>query len=207
MPISPTFRIAASTLLLCLLTPLSQAADSSAADDERASRLKDEAAQLRDQAEATYQATEPQCYERFLVNRCIDAAKQARLDDIRRARALESEARKLELAARQRAADEAMRNNPGAPQQAPATSPAADPTIRATPEAERMRSERSKAAAEAEREAVKARATQDAERAAERSKAQEAAAQRAEQAARERERYDERIREYEEKKARDASGR
>jgi len=209
MPICPTFRIAASTLLLCLLTPLAQAADSSAvdADTERASRLKDEAAQLRDRAEATYQVTEPQCYERFLVNRCLDAAKQTRLDDIRRARALEAEARKLELGIRQRAAAEAMRNNPGAPQQAPATSTTVDPTISATPEAERMRSERNQASVEAEREAAKARATQDAERAAERSKAQAAAAQRAEQAARERARYDERIREYEEKKARDAAGR
>lgn len=206
MTTSPKLRLAASTLFLSLAASVCHAA-ADTDDSDRISRLNDEAAQLRTQAEAKYQAIEPECHTRFLVNSCIDAAKQERLDAIRKARALESEARKLDLAQRQRAAAEAMRENAGAPQSASAPSPAGDAVIRPQPEAERLRNERAREATTAERDARTARATQDAERASERSKAAEAAAQRAEQAARERARYEERIREYEEKKARDAAGR
>ena len=199
-----TFRLAASTLLLSLAVSVSHAATETD-DADRIAKLKDEAAQLREQAESRYQAIEPECHKRFLVNSCIDAAKQERLDTIRKARALESEARKLDLAQRQRIAAEAMRENPGAPQRASA--PAGDAVIRPQPEAERLRRERERDASIAQREEQANRAAKDAERASERSKAAEAAAQRAEQAARERARYEERIREYEEKKARDAAGR
>lgn len=205
---SPTFRIAASALLICLYTPLGHGADDNAVtNSERSRQLKTEAAQLRKQAEAQYQATEPVCYQRFLVNSCIDTAKQERLDSIRRARALEAEARQIDLVERQRAASKAMTDNPGAPQSASAPSPASDAAISPQPEAEQLRSERARAAATAEHEAGLAQTARDEARRRERDKAAAAAAQRAEDAARERARYDARIREYEEKKARDAAGR
>lgn len=217
----PTFRLALRTLALGLIVAHAHAADDADEGAERIDQLKAEARQLRDQAEATFQATEATCYERFMVNRCIDQAKQARLETIRRARELEGEARKLDLAERQRAAAEVMRSNPEvSPVPAnpslpaspslptgPTPSPSADAVIAPTTEAERLRAERDQAAEQAEAAARAAQAAKDAERARERSKANEAAAQRAEQAARERARYEERIREYEEKKARDAAGR
>ncbi|MBR0566932.1 hypothetical protein J5J83_12490 [Azoarcus sp. L1K30] len=205
---SPTLRIAASALLICLYAPLGHGADDNAVtDSERSRQLKNEAAQLRKQAEAQYQAAEPACYQRFLVNSCIDSAKQEHLDSIRRARALEAEARKIDLAERQRAASKAMADNPGAPQSASAPSPAGNATVAPQPEAEQLRADRARAAAAAEHEADLARAARDETRSRERDKAAAAAAQRAEDAARERARYDARIREYEEKKARDAAGR
>lgn len=179
------------------------------AEDEaaRIDRLKAEGAALRAEAEATYQATEPGCYERFLVNRCIDDAKHQRLETIKRARALEAEARRLELAARQRAAAAETRTTTDAPLNPASPSPAGDAQIVPPPEAERLRADREAASERAEAAARAERAAQDAERARARRAAEAEAAARAEQAARDRARYEERIREFEEKKARDASGR
>lgn len=184
-------------------------ATSAPAEDEaaRIERLKAEGAALRAEAKATYAATEPGCYERFLVNRCIDEAKHQRLETIKRARAVEAEARRLELAARQRAAAEASRTTTDAPQTAAQPSPSGDAEIVPPPEAERLHAEREAAAQRAEAAARAERAAKDAERARARRAAEAEAAARAEQAARDRARYEERIREFEEKKARDASGR
>lgn len=196
-------------LLLTLAAPLAQAADAAGgeSDSARSARLKDEAKALRDKAESTFASEEPQCYRRVLVNRCIDQAKQARLETIREARALEAEARKLDLAERQRAAAETGRSRTDAPMQPSAPSAAGDATVRPAPEAEATRAERASALERAEAEARAGRAARDAERARERSATEAEAARRAEQSARDRARYEERIREYEEKKARDAGGR
>lgn len=202
---SPILRTTTCALLLGLLAPVPLAAEADVTS--RIERLKTEAQQLRDQAEQTYQVTEPGCYDRFRVNACLDDAKKARLETIRQARALESEARKLELAERQRVATEVMKQNPGAPQQPALPSPAGDARIQPSPEAERLRTERAQRAEQAEIDARAARAAQDVERARARGKADAEAAARVEQAARDRARYEERIREYEEKKARDAAGR
>ena len=63
-----------------------QAADETAhaAERARAAALEAEGKALRAEAEATYEATVPGCYEKFLVNRCIDQAKKQRLETIRR---------------------------------------------------------------------------------------------------------------------------
>ncbi len=184
------------------VTP-SENADPSAAAREKSTRLKNEAKALRDQAEADYHAAQPVCYERFLVNRCIDEAKQTRLEAIRHARQLESEARKIDLAEKQQAVSErtpsAEISNPSAPSPDAAIGPAT--------EAERIRAERAAAAKQAEAQARAERAAADAERASKRTAAEAEAAGRAEQAARDRARYEERIRQYEEKKARDDSDR
>ena len=183
-----------------------------AAERERAEALEAEGKALRAEAEATYEATVPGCYDRFFVNRCIDQAKKKRLETVQRARALEAESRRITLAERQRVAAEAGARAdrpltpaaPGALPPTPATQPAApsaDTRIAPSPEAERIRAEREANTRAAETEAASKRATADAERAAERRQAEEAAAARARQAAEDRARYDERIRKYEAEQA------
>ncbi len=197
------------------LAPEAAADTAAQRDTDRAQieRLKAEAKALRAEAEATYLATEPLCFERFLVNRCIDEAKERRIETTQRARALESEARKLERAGRQRAAAEvrgpaAAPTTPSDPSPDPQAgdptsipAPAPDGAIAPSPEAERVRAGREAAARRAEADAARARSAEDAERAATRAKTEAEAAKRAEQAARDRDRYDERIRRYEEEQA------
>ena len=183
-----------------------------AAERARAEVLEAEGKALRAEAEATYEATVPGCYDRFFVNRCIDQAKKKRLETVQRARALEAESRRITLAERQRVAAEAGARadrplTPAAPNALPATpatqpaAPSADPRIAPSPEAERIRAQREANTRAAETEAASKRATADAERAAERRQAEEAAAARARQAAEDRARYDERIRKYEAEQA------
>lgn len=183
-----------------------------AAERARAEALEAEGKALRVEAEATYEATVPGCYDRFFVNRCIDQAKKKRLETVQRARALEAESRRITLAERQRVAAEAGARadrplTPAAPNALPATpatqpaAPSADTRIAPSPEAERIRAEREANTRAAETEAASKRATADAERAAERRQAEEAAAARARQAAEDRARYDERIRKYEAEQA------
>lgn len=187
-------------------------AASRAAERARAQALEAEGKALRAQAEATYEATIPACQAKFLVNHCIDQAKKARLETIQRARELEAEARRLDLAERQRVAAEAGARaerplTPAAPTALPQTpaaapsSPATDARITPSPEAERIRARRDADTRAAEAAAARQRAAADAERAAERRKAEEDAARRAQQAAEDRARYEERIRKYEQEQA------
>ena len=183
-----------------------------AAERARAEALEAEGKALRAEAEATYEATVPGCYDRFFVNRCIDQAKKKRLETVKRARELEAESRRITLAERQRVAAEAGARaerplTPAAPNALPATpatqpaAPSADTRIAPSPEAERIRAQREANTRAAETEAASKRATADAERAAERRQAEEAAAALARQAAEDRARYDERIRKYEAEQA------
>jgi hypothetical protein len=165
-------------------------------DGERIKRLKEEAKAIRDAADARFAAEEPLCYERFLVNRCIRQAKDARLEQIRRARELEAEAHRLDLAERQRRAVE-LGTQPNAAPLTP-SAPTPDPLpVETDPAVEAQREERDAAAARRQAEAAAARAEKDAERDARRAEAEAEAAQRAEKAARDRARYDEKIRERE----------
>ena len=190
------------------------------AEDTRKAELNAQAKALRHEAEATFVATEAGCYQKFLVNRCIDQSKQLRLETIQRARALEAEARKIDLAQRQRAAAEvhaAQRANapasstqaaPGVPAADVATPaatampvPAPDAGIAPSPEAERIRAERARDAGQAAAGAEAGRAARDAEKAAKRAETEAEAAARAAAAERDRARYEERIRKYEEDQA------
>jgi hypothetical protein len=169
---------------------------------QRATRLKAEGQALRKEAEATFVATEPVCYKKFLVNRCIDNAKKQRLDTILRARELEAEARRLELAERKRAVAEAGRADATTAPLAPATpSSTSEATVQPTPEAEQLRAQREALRQKAETDAQAARAAKDAARAQERAQTDAEAARRAEQAKGDRERYEQRLRKYEEDKA------
>jgi len=192
------------TLLLTALLVTATAAfgeESSIPDEidlEHARALHEQARDLRSRAESDFSAAEPACYQRFLVNRCLDAARKQRLDQIREARALEIRARRIELADRQRQAAEA-----GMPMQAERSEGAIPaPTEISVPPAndaaEEVRARRAAEAEQAEARAQAERAQRDAERQQTRERAEAAAARRAEQAERDRERYDERIRKREE---------
>jgi len=187
--------------LLPWLLAFAAAAAFAETDLERAERLLDEAKALRGQADDTYRAAEPACYERFLVNRCLAQAKEARLEQVRRARTMENEANRIKLADKQRQAAEAGRTAGSGP-----TSPSAPAdTVEIVPDAqaEALRREREKDAARREAEAAVTQQQKDSAKAEERAKAEAEAARRAEQAARDRARYDERIRKREAEKAAD----
>lgn len=164
-------------------------------DRERAERLQDEAKALRTQAEERHRAAEAACYGRFLVNRCIKQANEARLEDVQRAREMENEASRIELAEKQRRAAEAGRIAGEGP-----TTPAAPAeSVDIVPDAqiEVLRRSREAEAAREEEAAIEARRQKDAAKAQARAKAEAEAAERAAQAARDRERYDARLRKRE----------
>lgn len=184
-------------ILLALLAPFAFADDDSARADEL--RLKAKA--LRAEAEASYTAAQPECYRRFLVNRCLDQAKSARIATIGKARELEIEASRIDLARKQREVearglDVAPASTPGAP-----ATPFADPVPADDSAAEAIRRAREDEAVRAEARARELLQQRDAEKARTRAAAEAAAAERAEKAARDRERYDERIREREAERA------
>jgi hypothetical protein len=166
----------------------------------RIEALRKEAEHLRDQAETGYETAEKACYRRFLVNRCINEAKSKRLEIIRRARELENEARRLDRSERARAADEVKDNaaargigsRPIVP-----SSPMPDAVLQEIETPEVDDGAPSAARASAARISANAR----------RARTREDATRRADAARRDRERYDARIREYEEKRTRDADGR
>jgi colicin import membrane protein len=205
--------LCAALLASTVLPAHAQTADEAA----RAAALEAEGKALRAEADATYEATVPGCYEKFFVNRCIDQAKKQRLETIRRARELEAEGRRLTLAERQRAAaaKPATGEAPNAPPPptalpaSPALAPAApsgNAAVAPSPaaeriRAERIRAERAEASREAEAAAARQRAVQDAERAAARRDAEDAAARRARQAEEDRARYEKRLRDYEQEQA------
>ena len=204
----------AAVLASAILPAHAQTEDAAAraAERARAEALEADGKALRAEAEATYEATVPGCYDKFFVNRCIDQAKKKRLETVKRARELEAESRRITLAERQRVAAEAGAKaerplTPATPTALPATSPAAvsapspDTRIAPSPEAERIRAEREAATRAAETQAARSRAANDAQRAADRRQAETDAASRAQQAAEDRARYDERIRKYEEEQA------
>lgn len=186
----PAFLLAG--LLLALGGPAHAESDA-----ERAKRLSAEAEAIRKAADARLAAEEPLCYERFQVNRCIRQAKDARLEEIRRARELEAEARRLDLAERQRRAAELGADPSRALTGAGSPAPEKSPAVQPDPAVEQRRSEREAAAAERQAEAAAQRSAKDAERDERRARAEAAAAERAEQAARDRARYDEKIRKRE----------
>src|SRR5690606_26605716 len=121
----------ATVLASAILPAHAQTEDAAAraAERARAEALEADGKALRAEAEATYEATVPGCYDKFFVNRCIDQAKKKRLETVKRARELEAESRRLTLAERQRVAAEA-----GAKAERPLT-PATPTALPATPAA------------------------------------------------------------------------
>ncbi len=187
------------TLTLALLFATSGAALADNPDALRdlaeARALQTEAKALRDLAESEFRATEPGCYERFLVNRCLDQARALRLERIRAARSLEIEARRIELAHKRAEAEAESRAEGIADIDTTIPTPTAIPEIPVDDAAAHIRAQREAQAREAEALRRQQLEQRDVQRAADRARAEEAAARRAERAERDRQRYDERIRE------------
>ena len=200
-------------------------------DPARAQALRMQADALERNAEQRFLHEEAGCYDRFLVNRCLDQARERRLADVREARALNIEARRIERAVNlaelealnaQRAAAGRLPIGgdgfePGEPfDSVPA--PSADVTTKIPPvpaktdipippddpAAVRLRAQREAALHEAERAAAAEDARRDAAAATRRAGEAEAAAVRAEEAEQRRARYDQRIRERELERAAEA---
>jgi colicin import membrane protein len=166
-------------------------------DLELARELHERASALRTEAEVRFAAAEPACYERFLVNRCLDRARRERLDSIREARALEIQARRIELADRRRQAEEAGLQTTVGESRRPEPSPTDFPAAMTDEEAQALRARRAAQAERAEALAREEQRRRDAEREQARAQEEEAAARRAERSAAGDERREERIRERE----------
>lgn len=161
---------------------------------KRIQQLHDEAGNLRTQAETIYQAAEAVCYKRFFVNSCISDAKAERLATIRRAREIENEAYQIDLAERRRKAAETAKK-------AEEHGNGLRPTDASSPSADNDEVTRRPETVASPRRIIRSNTGSNP------ANARAKAARRAETAQRDRERYDARIRELEEKKARDADGR
>lgn len=187
------------TLTLAILLAISSAALGDSPDTlpdlAEARGMQDEARALRDLAESEFRATEPGCYQRFLVNRCLDQARALRLERIRAARALEIEARRIELTHKRAQAEAESRAGGVTSTDTSIPTPTAIPEIPMDDAAAHIRAQRAAQAREAEARRQQQLKQQDADRAVDRARAEEAAARRAERADRDRQRYDERIRE------------
>lgn len=194
---NPASMLRTLTLALLLATSSAALADNPDAlpDLAEARAMQAEAKALRDLAESEFRATEPGCYERFLVNRCLEQARALRLERIRAARALEIEARRIELAHNRAQAEAESRAEGVTRTDTAIPTPTAIPEIPVDDAAAHIRAQREAQARDAEALRQQQLQQQDAQRAADRARAEEAAARRAERAERDRERYDERIRE------------
>lgn len=179
-----------------------------AAEMARAAAMRDEASALRGAAEARFSDEEIACYARFLVNRCLDKARERRVVEIRKARQLDLEAGRIELADKNRRfAERQAEQAEVAPQKAIERSEQ-EARNRADSET-RLRNLSEKDADRVKREQdAKSRGLIEAEErhrfeaaeAQRRADEASAAAQRAEQARSDREDYEERARKAAEKK-------
>lgn len=110
---------AAFALFAAVTLPAIAAEAEPAPDLAHAAHLREDATRIRDAAEARFAEDEPACYKRFLVNRCLDQAKDRRVLEIRRARQMDLEAGRIELADKNRRyAERKAEQSADAPQKA-----------------------------------------------------------------------------------------
>jgi len=209
----PRFARLSALSLAFLFNGFALGADAPSADPAaemaRAAAMRDEASALRGAAEARFSDEEIACYARFLVNRCLDKARERRVVEIRKARQLDLEAGRIELADKNRRfAERQAEQAETAPQKAIERSEEearnrADSETRlrnlSEKDADRVKREqdaKSRGLIEAEE-----RHRHEAAEAQRRADEASAAAQRAEQARSDREDYAERARKAAEKKA------
>jgi colicin import membrane protein len=76
---------------------LSAVAATVATTDDEVKRMREEARQLRREADEIVDRARIECQKRFLVNACIDEAHEKRLEMLQKARQLEIQARQLEI--------------------------------------------------------------------------------------------------------------
>ena len=209
---SRLFPLSCLATLMFALSP-ARADEAPAADPApdlaRAAQLHSEASAIRDAATLRFSDEEIACYARFLVNRCIDQARARRVEAIRRARALDTEADAIELAEKNRRFTERMDEQAANAPQKAVERAELEAKNRADSEARlRQLSEKDADRVKREQDAktrgmleAEARHRHEAEQARRRADEAAAAAQRAEQARSDREDYDERARKAAEKKA------
>lgn len=203
-----------SLLFAALAASPSRAQEALASSDPkaellRAEKLKSEAASLRGTVETRSREEEIACYERFLVNRCIEEVRARRVADVRKAREMDNEAGRIELAEKNRRFNdrqaEEAREAPGK-----AVERAEQEARNRADSESRLRQFSEKDAARIKREqdgksqvlqAAADRNRKDAADARRRAAEAQAAATRAEQATSGRADYDERARKAAEKKA------
>jgi len=192
--------LASASLLLSLNVLATEPLQASGEIDlDHAQALMDQGAALRELADYEYQMAAPECYKRFLVNRCLDRIHRARLEHIRAARTLEMTGREMELAhQRQLVTERGLPQHFSEPDPTIAIPAALPPAVPedAMREAEAIREQRQAEFERAEAQAREERQQRDAELAAERAEAEAAAAERARRTERDRERYDERLRRH-----------
>ncbi|MDD3434074.1 MAG: hypothetical protein PHW05_09845 [Tepidiphilus sp.] len=116
---------------------LSAVAATVATTDDEVKRMREEARQLRREADEIVDRARIECQKRFLVNACIDEAHEKRLEMLQKARQLEIQARQLEIerkkeAKEARERERAEKQGAGSPP-APETAPNAPTPEPATP--------------------------------------------------------------------------
>jgi len=89
------------------------------ADEANSDSLRAQAKTIRDVAERDYTLTTYHCYDKFLVNACLDDAKLARLEQVKEARALEAQANRMDRSKRVKAMEARLRKVEGEAQPAP----------------------------------------------------------------------------------------
>ena len=208
---SRLFPLSCLATLMFALSPAGPArADEAPVPDlARAATLHSDASAIREAATLRFSDEEIACYARFLVNRCIDQARERRVEAIRRARALDTEADAIELAEKNRRFTERMDEQAANAPQKAVERAELEAKNRADSEARlRQLSEKDADRVKREQDAktrgmleAEARHRHEAEQARRRADEATAAAQRAEQARSDREDYDERARKAAEKKA------
>lgn len=181
---------------LCLALPA--AAQEGQAEQDA---LREDASAIRTAADKQWRQAQSDCLRRYFVQACLDAAQEARLAEIERARALEQQAARMALAAKRQeaAARDARAEETVRERQSAAPVPSAPPLQAGEADDEAataLRREREREAARAEHFADEMRAREDAAREIERRAREAEAQERAERARRDRERFDARLREY-----------
>jgi len=107
---------------LCLVLTL-VAAGHAMAEDASSSELRAQAKSIRNSAEHEFKITSYHCYDKFLVNACLDGAKVARLEKVKEARALEAHANKLDRSKRVKAMEARLRQTESSPANASPAKP------------------------------------------------------------------------------------
>jgi len=99
---------------LCLALTLA-AAGPALANEPTSDELRARAKDIRGAAEQDFKVTTYHCYDRFLVNACLDDAKLARLEQVKEARVLEAKANKMDRSKRVKAMEARLRKIESAP--------------------------------------------------------------------------------------------
>ncbi|QID19272.1 hypothetical protein G3580_17595 [Nitrogeniibacter mangrovi] len=111
---------------LCLTTCLAASFGTLAQQDSSA-ELRAQAKAIRDAAEATYRQTSYHCYDKFLVNACLEDAKLVHINQVKEARRLEARANRIDRGKRIKAMEARLRKVENRPEAATVT-PVASPT-------------------------------------------------------------------------------